>query len=222
MARQEKIPHLDDRIGELCRNVKRKKILAIAKQTGWEIVPAGKERLKARRQGYSSVSIPGSNDNSIIAYGTAYKVIKSLLEPLTRVSDRRDNSLAPSPLPPQHEKVATIKNQLAEADRAIVRLEADVEAGLELAVETEKHNQKLKQKIYQDRCWIKALKRKIADLIHQRAQQESEMLAIADAVEQQELRIQSSATQLTQLSSKLQPKLRRELKQIVDYLTEGS
>ncbi|MCU0537279.1 MAG: hypothetical protein MUD14_25615 [Hydrococcus sp. Prado102] len=36
---------ISQRIGELCKNITRKKILAIARQYGWEIVSAGKEPL---------------------------------------------------------------------------------------------------------------------------------------------------------------------------------
>lgn len=56
----------------------------------------------------------------------------------------------------------------------------------------------------------------------QRTKQEAEMLEIASAVEQQELRILYSAKKLEQLAIKLNPALRKELKQVVRYLTEQS
>lgn len=103
-----------------------------------------------------------------------------------------------------------------------MRSKDDAEAGLELSAETENKNRVLSKELYRYTHWLKALKQKIADLMLQCTKQEAEMLGIASAVEQQELRILYSAKKLEQLAIKLNPALRKELKQVVRYLTEQS
>jgi chromosome segregation ATPase len=238
---------------ELSRNITRKGIIAIAKRHGWEIVPAGKERLKARRDGYASVSIPGENDGTNIANGTAFKIIKSLLKPsLDEKIDAENIKAIQQELLEQKHRAEQAEQQLKASDRTIVKLKADIETGLDLAQETENQNRtlnrelnryscwiqglkqrianiirqrtqqedKLKQEIDRYSGWIEELKKEIASLIEQRAQQEEEMLEIADEIEEQELRIQKSATMLTEFSGQLPPAHQRKLKRIIRYLSE--
>lgn len=219
--RQEIINRLNLHVRDLCKNITRKEIIAIAKQHGWEIMPAGKERLKACRKGYPSISISGHNDSSVIPLGTAFSVVKSLLKPTIEreikanaiASLQRDRDL-------QKNRADRAENQLAETNQILIQLKADIEAAFDLAVETEHQNGKMNQELHRYSCWIQGLKQKIASLVRQKAQQDEEMLAIANAVEQQELHVQSSATKLTEFSRKLQPKLQRELKQIIKHLRE--
>lgn len=212
---------------ELCRNITREKIVQIAKQNGWEIRRAGREPLKAFRQGYSSVSIPGHNNNAVIPYDTASKIIKLLLKPsfnkeLQKVNDKAWVEAYNHDLNIQRDRADKAERQLEKLNFMIVRSKDDAEAGLELSAETENKNRVIGKELYRYTCWLKALKQKIADLMLQRRKQEAEMLEIANAVEQQELRILYSAKMLEQLSIKLKPALRQELKQVVQYLTEQS
>jgi chromosome segregation ATPase len=114
------------------------------------------------------------------------------------------------------------ENRLVQAQQTIVKLQTDVEAGLDLAAETEHQNGTLRKEVHRYSCWIEKLKAKIEKLIQQRAQQEEEMLKIADAVEQQEIRLKNGVAKLTQLSAKLSPKLQRDLQKIIRYLKEDN
>jgi hypothetical protein len=221
MNQLEKGCKFNERVGQLCKNVTRKEIVEIAKQNGWKIVPAGKEQLKARINGYPSVPIPGHRDGAVIRYNTAFKVIKSLLEPsASDLADQEWFDTYQKKLKFETDRADKAEAQLKAVNLIIARLNDDVEAGFELAAETENKNRNLGKEIHRYNCWIKGLKQKIANLIGERARQEAEMLLIADEVEQKELRIQGSAELLTEFSIKLQPKLRKELKQIIRYLTE--
>lgn len=226
MDQQEKC-RLNELTRELCRNIKREKVVQIAKQNGWEIRRAGREPLKAFRQGYPSVSISGHNSGAVIPYDTAFKIIKLLLEPsfnkeVQKVNDKAWVAGYNHDLNVQKDRADKAERQLEELNSAIVRLKDDAEAGLELSAETENRNRVLSKELYRYTRWLKALKQKIADLILQRTKQEADMLEIASAVEQQELRILYSAKMLEELSIKLHPALRKELKQVVRYLTEQS
>lgn len=212
---------------ELCRNITREKIMQIARQNGWEIREAGREPFKAFRQGHPSVSISGHNNGAVIPYKTASKIIKLLLEPsfnkeVQKVNDKAWVEAYNHDLNVQKDRADKAERQLEELNSAIVRLKYDAEAGLELSAETENKNEGLSKELYRYTRWLKALKQKIADLILQRTKQEAEMLEIASAVEQQELRILYSAKMLKKLSIKLNPAVRKELKQVVQYLTEQS
>jgi hypothetical protein len=212
---------LSQRFGELCKNITRKKILAIARQYGWEIVSAGKEPLKARKQGYHSIPIPGRNDGTVLARGTAFKILKGLVQPsideekyVTKLEALQYE------LARQKIRAERAEDSLARAQQTIVKLQTDVEAGLDLAAETEHQNGTLQTKVGRYGRWIEKLKRIIEKLIRQRAQQEEEMLKIADAVEQREINLQNGVVKLTQFSGKLSPKLQRDLQKIIRYLQE--
>lgn len=225
MYQQEKC-RLNVLTRELCRNITREKIVQIARQNGWEIRRAGREPLKAVRQGHSSVSISGHNNNAVIPYDTASKIIKLLLEPSfnkeVQINDKAWVEAYNHDLNVQKNRADKAERQLEELNSTIVRLKDDAEAGLELSAETENKNRVIGKELYRYTRWLKALKQKIADLMLQRTKQEAEMLEIACAVEQQELRILDSAKMLKRLSIKLNPALRKELKQVVRYLTEQS
>jgi chromosome segregation ATPase len=209
----------DLQIGELCRNITRRKIVEIAKQHGWTVEKAGREQLKACRYGYNSVPIPGHADGSIIRKGTAHKVLSSLFAPLSDKQKRKDSEFQ---LRSQLEENQAIKHQLSNAEQKIDTLKSDVEAGFDLAAETENKNAVLKQENHQLNCWIRSLKDKIAILIRDRAQQELEMLEIAKEVEQQEMRIEVTAEMLAKFSSKIGLKSQRELERIIQYLKRGN
>ncbi|NJK50476.1 hypothetical protein HC931_22230 [Candidatus Gracilibacteria bacterium] len=212
---------ISQRIGELFKNITRKKILAIARQHGWEIVSAGKEPLKARKQGYHSIPIPGRNDGAVIANGTAFKIVKALVQP--SIDEEKYATTLEAiqyELARQKTRADRAEYKLAQAQQTIVKLQTDVEAGLDLADETEHHNNTLQKTVHRYSRWIEKLKAKITKLIQQRAQQEEEMLKIADAVEQQEIRRKNSVARLTQFSGKLSPKLQRDLQKIIRYLKE--
>lgn len=130
---------------ELCRNITREKIMQIAKQNGWEIRRAGREPLKAFRQGHSSVSISGHNDGAVIPYDTAFKIIKLLLEPSFNKEVQKANDKAwveayNHDLNVQKNRADKAERQLEELNFVIVRAKDDAEAGLELSVETENKN----------------------------------------------------------------------------------
>jgi len=202
-------------------------MVQIAKQNGWEIRKAGREPLKAFRQGYASVSISGHNNGAVIPYDTAFKIIKLLLKPSFNKEVQKANDKAwletyNHHLTVQKDRADKAERQLEKANLEIMRLKDDAEAGFELSAEAENKNRVLSKELYRYTCWLEALKQKIADLMLQRTKQEAEMLEIANAVEQQELRILYSAEMLDQLSIKLKPALRKELKQVVRYLTEQS
>ncbi|MBE9169838.1 hypothetical protein IQ238_20685 [Pleurocapsales cyanobacterium LEGE 06147] len=223
MNQQEKKCNYNKRAGELCKNVTRKKIVEIARKNDWEILSAGREQLKATRKGYCSVSIPGHNNGTVIPYKTAYKVIKSLLEPsISELANKEWFEAYQKKLELETARADKVEAQLEKANFIIASLNDDVEAGFQLAAETENKNRNLSKEIHRYSCWIRGLKQKIANLIGEKTRQEAEMLLIADEVEQQELRIQGSAELLTEFSIKLKPTLRQELKQIIRYLTEES
>ncbi|AFZ31274.1 hypothetical protein Glo7428_2773 [Gloeocapsa sp. PCC 7428] len=235
MGRQETLHRSCKRIGEICRNVTRKEIIEIAIHNGWEIVPAGKEQLKACKKGHSGVPLPGHRDSAIIPNGTAHKVIKSLQQ--SAVNDVKyinANNIPHKVLNFYKAKTNQLEVQLAEVNSTNEKLKDDIEAAIDLAAETETRNIELSKEIYRQKCWIEGLKQDIANLIQQKVQQDKEMLMIAEEVEQQELRIKdiaeeveqkelrikTGAKKLTQFSRRLRPKLRLELQQIIQWLTE--
>lgn len=223
MVQKATIHESTRRKSEVCRNRTRREIREIAKQNGWEILPAGKHLLKARKEGHSSVPIPGHRDNAVIPYGTASSIIKSLLEP----SDNLNSLQA---------RVGELEEQLKEAFSNSEKFRADAEkfradaeksrddaaAGLQIAEEIEIRNRNLSEEIHRQKCLNRELRQRIRNLIQERARQEEEMLLIANQVEQQEQRIQRTAEMLTQVSLRLRARLQRELNQIIGYLTEES
>ncbi|MES1025928.1 hypothetical protein ABN584_23835 [Gloeocapsa sp. BRSZ] len=221
MGQQETLQRSCKYTGEIYRNVTRKEIIEIAIHNGWQIVPAGKEQIKACKKRRYSVSIPGHRDSAIIPNGTAYKVIKLLLQPsVNDVEYINTNSMPQKVLTFHKAEIHQLKIQLAEANSTNEKLKFDVEAAIDLAAETETRNTELSKEIDKQKRWIEGLKQEIANLIQQRAQQEEEMLNIAEGVEQQDLRIKTSAEKLTQFSRRLKPKLRLELRAIIQWLTE--
>ncbi len=221
MGREETLQRSCRRTGEICRNITRKEIVAIAINNGWEVVPAGKEQLKACKKGHSSVPIPGHRDSAIIPNGTAHKVIKSLQQPsVNDVKYINTNNKLQKVSIFYKAKINQLEVQLIEANSTNKKLKDDVEAAIDLAVETETRNAELSKEIYRQKCWIEGLKQDIANRIQQKAQQDKEMLIIADEVEQQELRIKTGAEKLTQFSRRLKPKLRLDLQAIIQWLTE--
>lgn len=216
---------LNELVRELARNITRKQLVAIAREHGWRIVQGGKEPFKAIRDGYACVSISGHHDNAIINRRTAARILKLLLEPTF------DNNLYPGELEDklafllqelesQREKAEQVECQLQQALSTIVTLSADVEAGLALADETEQRNHALCRDLNRYSRWVAGLKRKVAALIQQRAEQEQEMLAIAEVVERKEMNEHRSVEKLKQIKSKLNPQLRAEIQQVIRWLTE--
>jgi len=221
MGQQETLQRSCRRTGEICRNITRKEIVAIAINNGWEVVPAGKEQLKACKKGHSSVPIPGHRDSTIVPNGTAHKVIKSLQQPSVKDVEYINANHKPQKVSNFYKaKINQLEVQLAAANSTNKKLKDDVEAAIDLAAETETRNAELSQEIDKRKRWIEGLKQEIANLIQQRAQQEEEMLNIAEGVEQQDLRIKTGAEKLTQFSRRLKPRLRLELQAIIQWLTE--
>jgi hypothetical protein len=216
---EDELNQLDKLVRQLSRNVTHREIINIAKRYGWKIKPAGREKVKACRENYASVSIPGHSNGAVIPSGLAFSVIKALLQPSFEVAALKAQiKNLQSNFDLQKARADKAESQLTEVRHNNSRLEADREAAWELAQETENRNHGLRKELHQYKCWIDGLKQQIASLIQRRREQETEMLEIASEVEQKERRIQDSAEMLTQFSRRLPPKSRQELKQIIEYL----
>jgi predicted nuclease with TOPRIM domain len=223
---EDELNKLDKLVRQLSRNATHRKIVNIAQEHGWKIKPAGREKVKAYRDNYRSVSIPGHNNGADIPYGTARHVIKALLEPSFEVAAlkaqiknlQNDFDIQKTRADKAENQITELRCNHNKLKTDNERLEDDREAAWELAQETENTNHRLRKELQKYKYWIESLKQHIANLMQQRAEQEVEMLEIANKVEKKERRIQDSAEMLTQFSRRLPPQRRQELKQIIGYL----